>query len=266
MTLEEPLRLRELEEQAGRAERVTYPSRSLEAMRDYMLLKPSPEAMRADVYPILLLLHGFAGSCTDWLKHTRIATATSGSPVFVVMPSGGMDWYTNAFDGSRKSEDDLLHDLVMHLIVTLPVAPEIRPWAIGGNSMGGYGAVKCALKRPDLFRVAFSHSGAFGVTRQPKESPVFGDPEAHAGVRMREDVVWLAEQAMGASPLERPNLLLDCGQNDMMVEQSRQFAHHLAFLGYPHVYRETPGYHSWPYWDRALRSVLPEALAGIVRS
>jgi S-formylglutathione hydrolase FrmB len=267
MTLAESLRRREIEAQHDRVEIRTYYSRSLSAEQKYVLLRPASVATAAPAdFPLLMLLHGAGGSCMDWLEQTRIASATAGLALYVVMASGAAGWYTNAFDGSLRHEDDLLCDLTNHLLSTLPVAPGKLPWAIGGISMGGYGAVKLALKRPDLFRVAFSHSGAFGITRSAIADRVFGDPKSESGFRMREDVAWLTEQAMSAFPLERPMLLLDCGLNDPIVDQSREFASHLQFLGYPHSYREAPGYHSWPYWDRALRRALPEALALISRS
>jgi S-formylglutathione hydrolase FrmB len=38
---------------------------------------------------------------------------------------------------------------------------------------------------------------------------------------------------------------------------NRAFSNHLNYLGYHHTYSEAPGYHTWPYWNRAFRTVLP---------
>lgn len=216
------------------------------------------EASSQRRYPLLVLLHGRTGSYTDWPTKTRIARVVAAYPLVVVFPEGDEGWYTNAADGGTRYEDDLLQDLLPHIQATLPVQPPGKAWAIGGLSMGGYGAVKTALKHPHLFSAAVSHSGAFEQVRNSKPHSVFGDPDTHAALRHAEDVFALVEQAMCRYPTERPRLSLDCGLQDDFLEINRRFDAHLTFLGYPHTYREMPGYHTWPYWDRAFRTSLPE--------
>ncbi len=78
-----------------------------------------------------------------------------------------------------------------------------------------------------------------------------------ASRRRAENPFWLAEQAMSRWPTERPRLYLDCGLDDGLLEANRRFHDHLNFIGYHHTYLEMPGHHTWPYWNRALRTVLP---------
>ena len=47
----------------------------------------------------------------------------------------------------------------------------------------------------------------------------------------------------------RPALRLDCGLDDFLLEQNREFHAHLQSLPYPHEYEEFPGDHNWAYWD-----------------
>jgi putative tributyrin esterase len=49
---------------------------------------------------------------------------------------------------------------------TFQTIPERRGRVLGGLSMGGYGAVKLALKVPQLFCSAVSHSAALDVRRR----------------------------------------------------------------------------------------------------
>ena len=88
------------------------------------------------------------------------------------MPDGGRGWYTNAVEGDAY-EDDLIKDVIGLVERTFPVKAERAGRAIGGLSMGGYGAVKLGLKHPELFASVNSHSGALGFLR--------GDPEAVQG-------------------------------------------------------------------------------------
>ena len=65
------------------------------------------------------------------------------------------------------------------------------------------------------------------------------------------------ESALSRWPLQRPRLYFDCGLKDDLLESNRRLDGYLTFLGYPHTYQEWPGYHTWPYWDRAFRTLLP---------
>ena len=54
----------------------------------------------------------------------------------------------------------------------------------------------------------------------------------------------------------RPALRLDCGTEDFLLEQNREFHEHLTALKYPHEYEEFPGDHSWGYWDLHVQEAL----------
>lgn len=235
----------------------TYFSRALQRDQSYAYFLP-PTASSTRPAPLLVLLHGLGGSYMDWPTRTRIARYATQFHMIIAFPDGNSGWYTNAIDGAGRYEDDLIQDFLPHLQRTLPLLPPGKHWAIGGLSMGGYGAVKIALKHTDLFSLAISHSGAFDEPHRAEAHPVFGDPQTQARFRMQESVYAQAERALCRYPVDRPRLMLDCGQDDPLLSASRRFKDHLIFIGYPHTYREMPGHHTWPYWDRAFRTVLPE--------
>ena len=236
-----------------------YFSKSLSRIQPYLCLMPKEQNAQAQGYPLLLLLHGLHGNYRDWATYTRLARRLAGQHLIVVCPDGGNGWYTNSADGAERREDDLILDLLPHLEETLPLRTG-RRYAIAGLSMGGYGAVKLALKRPDLFACAASHSGALDIASRCEWHPVFGDPDRDAEFRRRENPSWLAEQALCRLPTERPRLFLDCGLQDALLTANRDYSDHLTFMGYGHTYREMPGYHTWPYWDRAFKTILPEIM------
>lgn len=236
-----------------------YFSRALGLEQPFACLLPDvpPPANRSG-YPLLILLHGLTGCHRDWLSRTRIVRALSGEGMAVACPYGADGWYTNAVRGGPRYEEALVQDFVSACRSELPVLPPGRAWAIGGLSMGGYGAVKLALKFPELFGTAFSLSGAFLAPAAPQPHPVFGDPAADAVFRRGESVFYHAELALCRMPGERPTLFLECGLQDPLLEESRAFHDHLNFLGYGHAYRELAGYHTWPYWERAFRMLAPD--------
>jgi len=239
-----------------------YYSKALSRTQLYRCLVPKDAGAQSRQYPLLLLLHGFGGTFRDWTTYTRITRHLAGQSLIVVCPDGGNGWYTNAADGSECREDDLIHDLLPHLEATLPVRTG-RKRAIAGLSMGGYGAIKLALKHPELFSCAASHSGAMDIAARGGSHPVFGDEVKDADFRRHESLSWLAEQALCRPPIERPRLYFDCGLNDPLLAANREFSDHLNFMGYGHTYRELPGYHTWPYWDRAFKTILPDIMRAI---
>ena len=61
-----------------------------------------------------------------------------------------------------------------------------------------------------------------------------------------------------------PYLYLDCGTEDFLISNSRDFSALLIEKKVPHEFRELPGTHSWPYWDRQVQEVLRLAAQKLV--
>ena len=206
-------------------------------------------------FPVFYLLHGLSDDHTSWSRHTSIERHVADLPLLVVMPDGGRGFYCDAVDGPAY-ERYLLEDVIGFVDRTFQTIPERRGRVIGGLSMGGYGAVKLALKCPQLFCSAVAHSAAFDVRRRierPEVSAemcrIFG-PSPGGGP---DDPYALAEQ------IDRqllPTLRIDCGLEDGLLEENRAFHRHLEQLGIPHEYAEFPGAHTWEYWDRHVQEAI----------
>ena len=208
----------------------------------------------------LYLLHGYSDDHTIWARRTSIERYVQGWPLLVVMPNGGNGFYSNAHVGEAH-ESALMNDLLGFVENTFPVRRERDGRCIGGLSMGGYGALKLALKFPDKFVSAHSHSGAlhFEAMARAERSDlrqafgrIFG-PQALGG---DNDLAALARKLAKREPSERPTLKIDCGTEDFLLEQNRFFHAHLEELGLEHSYEEFPGAHDWAYWDTHIRSAL----------
>ncbi len=147
---------------------INYYSHSLEHASTCCVLFPdSPDAK--EPWGTYYLLHGLSDDHTTWMRRSLLERYTLGMPLVVVMPDGGRGWFTNAEDGDAY-EDDLLKDVMRLVERNFPVKQERSGRAIGGLSMGGFGAVKLALKHPELFASVDSHSGLPGLMRHPLES------------------------------------------------------------------------------------------------
>jgi S-formylglutathione hydrolase FrmB len=220
-------------------------------------------------FPVFYLLHGLSDDSSTWLRRSRIEWYVRELPMIVVMPDGYRSFYTNAVSGT---------DFARHIGVELPsfiernfqARPERAARAIGGLSMGGYGALRVGLGHADRFCSINSHSGAVGWGNfDYKTGPagpaslkgrgeefmkelagIFGDNPRGT----EHDLGILAARALKAGNL--PGLLLDCGTEDFLIEDNQAFHSELTAAGVPHLYREFPGTHSWDYWDLHIKEAL----------
>lgn len=247
-----------------RAREEALQSAALGRAMKYRVLLPAEYATSQRRYPVLYLLHGLGGAYTDWTTRTNIAEYSRTLPLIIVMPDGGNSWYTNAADTpADRYEDYILTDLQADVVSKYRTINSRHGRAIAGLSMGGYGALKMALKRPGAFAVAGSFSGAFSATRQAElvkliasqDEPlrrIFGDDGS--AVRRENDLYMLAA---AAKPGAVPYLYIDCGIADRLLGANREVVATLLQSGVAYEYHEVAGGHTWEYWDRQIRQFLP---------
>lgn len=53
-----------------------------------------------------------------------------------------------------------------------------------------------------------------------------------------------------------PRLSFDCGLEDSLLEDNRNFHAYLDKIKLPHYYAEFPGGHVWEYWDEHVQEAL----------
>jgi putative tributyrin esterase len=214
-------------------------------------------------FPVFYLLHGLSDDHTTWLRRTSLERYAADIPMIIVMPATGRGWYTNSESpGGRAYEDHITKDVLPFIDRLFPTIQRREGRVIGGLSMGGYGAVKLALKFPDTFCSATSHSGPLMTPlhkpeSRPKELQAKGaEFEAIFGKDWRggpNDPIALAKKC----PLHlRPALRFDCGTNDFLLDQNREFHSLLNELPFPHEYQEFDGDHNWAYWDNHIQEAL----------
>ena len=216
-----------------------------------------PEGEHRAPYPVLYLLHGLSDDNTMWQRRTSIERYVQDLPLMVVMPDGGRSFYIDALEGMAY-ETAIVRDLVGYIDNTFQTKPNRAGRCLAGLSMGGYGAVKLALRFPDLFCAAASHSGAMGFSHWPlNKEEAWGKEmlrivgESAAGGP--NDLYALSESV---DPAQRPALRIDCGKDDFLIKDNRAFTGHLNEMGYDHVYCEYEGEHNWAYWDRHIQDSL----------
>ena len=149
-------------------EEVALPSAALGRPLEVSIYRPDGPAP-AGGWPVLYLLHGLHGCDRDWpslggVQATldRLIAARRVGPMLVVMPDAGDSWYVDSAEvgGPGNYQTAILDDLPRAIERAYPVRADRAGRAIAGLSMGGFGALRLALTRPDRYVAAASLSGA----------------------------------------------------------------------------------------------------------
>ncbi len=240
---------------------LAFHSKSLGREARYRIVFPPAYADSSERFPVLYLLHGMYGDRTNWFELAHLPDHARSHKMLVVMPDAANSWYVNSHAHPQdRYEDFIYQDLIAEVDARYRTIPKPAARAIAGLSMGGYAALKFALKFPELFCVAASMTGALsGPLNLGEEVAEFrevllqafgppGDPR-----RPQNDVFALATTA---GPAKLPYLYLDCGAQDSFLPINRDFAALLQKKHIPYEYHELPGGHDWAYWDQRLPQVL----------
>lgn len=247
-------------------------------------------------YPVLYLLHGGAGgSASAWTTAGDAEQITAGSDVITVMPDGGkVSWFTNWLDqskGAQRWADFYLTQIIPWTDANLRTIADRQGRAIAGLSMGGYGAVRLAQDRPDLFASVASFSGAVDlgeagtrlvVAEQTIQNGL--SPFGPFGVPLPPwDKVWNADDPMNrAARLKNMQVLLYAGNGSSdidiiertMQDSARHFSRALRAAGVPYFMwlygrpgatdsYSCNGGHNWSCWNFALTDALPRILGAL---
>ncbi|MBJ7472417.1 MAG: hypothetical protein JHD16_14010 [Solirubrobacteraceae bacterium] len=120
-------------------------------------------------WPVLYMLHGVGDNTSTWIdrKNGDLVNRTAGYPAIIVMPEGGRSYWVDQWLGGRRVGGNWRRYLLDEVIPTIEARYRILPGrdhhAIGGLSMGGYGAMLAAAELPTYFGAAISFSGLLNL-------------------------------------------------------------------------------------------------------
>src|SRR6516165_8471161 len=228
-------------------------------------LPPSYASSPAKKYPVLYFLHGLFEDETRWstrgqtdqIMNRMIAEGKIGEFI-VAIPYGGTSFYTNTRDGSEKWEDAVVTEFIPLIESSYRVIASRATRGISGTSMGGYGALKIAMKHPDLFGSASAHSAVLlqdlsaakvSAGRLQRFQDMF---DKIYGIN-QDLSYWEANNPMtlakDTKKLNGLKLYFDCGTEDDYGFNvgTRQLDEMLTKAGYAHESHLYPGRHGWDY-------------------
>lgn len=240
---------------------VLFRSASLERDIPYRVILPAivPNTQRL---PVVYLLHGGGGDFREWSNDSDVARFAE-QGLILVMPEGDSSYYTNSVGRPKdRYEDYIVKDLIADVETRFPADPSRR--AIAGLSMGGFGAIKLALKHPELYRFVGALSPAIDVPSRPFSIKRISQYLRHASIfgawgsqtRRDNDPFFLARNI---DPYKIPFIFITCGDQEGLLAPNRRFAALLAQRNFRFEFHPGPGGHDWNQWNRRL----PETFAAL---
>jgi S-formylglutathione hydrolase FrmB len=211
-----------------------------------------------DRHPLLVFLHGRLGSKPwSWLLpqlsgpegqlsnalFDALASLRRKAPVVVLLDGGNHSYYHDRRDGAYGSE--VLGEAIPDAVRRFHTSSRI---AIGGISMGGYGALHLAAVAPGRFCAVGGHSAA--LWEEPGASAPAGFDDA--ADFERNDVFHAAEQGR----FDRIPVWLDVGTSDPFRSADTAFARILRRRGADVVLHMWSGGHAATYSHAHMRSYL----------
>ncbi len=174
-------------------------------------------------FPVVYLLHGYLGTNKLWtgggyVKGLDISNIADGliaagqiKPMILVAPDCrnvyGGSWYTNS-PVTGNWEDFVTQELVQHIDSKYRTIPDRASRGIAGHSMGGHGALKLAMKQPDLYSTIYAMSPAWIVFTEAIRGPFAEQLAAAVAAKERSDfgkLHWRSRAFIALSAAVAPN-------------------------------------------------------------
>lgn len=151
----------------------------------YNVYQPPKSHAAQERYPVIYFLHGRAGHESKHIGIARLLDTAIRSgqvaPFLMVFVNGGRDTgYLDSLDGTLMPETMIVHELIPHIDAKFPTIADRGGRGIEGFSMGSNGALRLALKHPNVFSSAVLY-GAGGM-RQIESIP---DPKQAQSEKMQ---------------------------------------------------------------------------------
>lgn len=225
-------------------------------------------------YPLLLLLHDEASSPLELLSMTRLERFAEEYGVMVALPQGLLSWYTDYADrdsGSNSANsaqaghiennftemcyEQYVMEALRYLHCTFPALGARDKTYVGGVGMGGFGALKLAMKYPNVFSAAFTLEGDVDLQLRMDKEPgrkeqfdaIFGGCTAEGENNLPARCAAMADQS------NAPRLLQLWSPEGVRGEMNRSLSGKLAGSYPGYTGEELSNSWGWDTMDEALR-------------
>ena len=191
---------------------------------------------------LVVFLHGRGEDERSYLvdpMFEALSNLRTRAPVMAFPDGGESSYWHNRNSGEWASY--VLDEVIPQLVGRFDIDPD--KIAIGGISMGGFGAYDIAAMDPGRFCAVGGHSPAIWTSAGQAAQGAFDDAEDFAA----NDVISIAGSPR--NPFEGLRLWLDAGTDDPFLDGDRALEDALRAAGDPPVVKTSPGGHDSEYWN-----------------
>ncbi|OJU13363.1 MAG: hypothetical protein BGN88_06770, partial [Clostridiales bacterium 43-6] len=191
---------------------------------------PGENNARKSDMPLLYLLHGLSDDHHNWLYQTSITRYAEQHNIIVVMPEVQRSFYADMEHGP-KYFTYVAQELPQIMETLFGLTHKRKTTFVAGLSMGGYGAMKCALTRPEFYGKIASFSGALDAEAHRHDSlmPDFYLPFGNE-MKPENDLFSLCERLPKKN---RPDIFITCGTEDFLYQDNVNFRRKLEEQSIP---------------------------------
>ena len=242
-----------LKVQAAKVETVQVRSEAMNKDIDVIYIVPDAAgAEGAERCPAVYLLHGYHCNPQTWLGIKPDLTEIADTKGFIfVIPDGGVSWYWDSpLNADVRYETFVCAELIAYTDAYYPTDARRERRAITGFSMGGHGALWCAMRHTDVFGAAGSSSGGVDIRPFPQNWEMQGQLGEMAANKSVWDEHTVINQIQRLHDGELA-LIIDCGEGDFFLEVNKELHARLLGLGISHDFTTRPGEHQGWYWHDA---------------
>ncbi|GAC1432552.1 MAG: alpha/beta hydrolase family protein [Chitinophagaceae bacterium] len=239
---------------AGNADTIRIYSSAMHKDIKCVVITPADYKKSKKTYPVLYLLHGYAGNYARWLTVApQLKNKADELQLIIVCPDGGYgSWYTDSpADSAIRYETFTAHELINHIDSSYKTIADRTHRAITGVSMGGHGGLYLAMRHKDVFGAAGSISGLVDLSFFPKGmnfKTLFGDSTIATANLQKNSVINMVNDLKN----KELKLTIDCGIYDFLIIPNRNLHQKLLTLHIEHDYAERPGMHNATYWRNSI--------------
>ena len=213
-------------------------------------------------YPVVYALHGGGGLQDEWAAYglfdmaDRAFAAGALMPFIIVLPHGERSYFTNWASNDPAWGEYLAYEIVGEVDQNFGTLRSPAARAVGGLSIGGWGALHQGFTYPNVFGVVAASSPS--LYEGTEELNFLGTGAEFAS----KDPVVLAKTAPVAASLK---IWLDTGEQDPWVGTLTEIHNSLTDRKIPNEWHLYPGFHGPVYWTQHVPDYLrfySQALAG----
>ncbi len=219
-------------------------------------------------FPVLYLLHGGAEDSRSWLYRSNIERYAMERGICVVMPDANMSYYTDLPNGERYLTY-VTRELPEMLSAMFRIPNTRTNRFIGGASIGGYGAIKCCIVRPQQYAGCIALSPLADINRVIVKECNSGRRSFWKGIcgedlRMESnvDIFHMLEEAGGQLTATFPRIYFACGKQDEAFDDNLRLREAFNKYRVDFTFEQADAGHDWDFWDVALQRGLDSMLGG----